>query len=108
MPWIASKPRVRWTRNHSDAPNTGQPAVVVDKPVGWREVAHPDLHPFTDAEFKRRTDFWARLFYCRPSEYVNWYGDMLRDDGGQGMYATDAQHQAWPNKVVSDIKIGPS
>jgi len=96
MPWIASKPRVRWTSTRSSA----APRVTVDKPVDWRELAHPDLVNLSDDEFKRRTDWLSRLFYVARANWINWYGDV-------GMYATQAQYDVLP-KVETDIKIGPS
>ena len=74
-----------------------------------KDLLHPDLQNISEWEFRIRTGLWSRLFYCKREEWINWYGDMLRDsDDGQGMYATDVQHKAWPRKVVSDTKIGPS
>ena len=72
-----------------------------------RNLLHPDLANISEWEFRIRTSFFSRLFYCKPSEYINWWGGDIRPDGGQGMYATRDQHERWPHKVVSDVKIGP-
>ena len=73
-----------------------------------KSLLHPDLQTISDWEFRIRTGFWSRLFYCKREEWINWYGDAVRPDGAQGMYCTAAQYEAWPHKVRSDIKIGPS
>lgn len=72
-------------------------------------LRHPALRGIHDDVFVLRVNFFARMFYCRPSEWVNWYGDLIRDtDGGNGMYATRQQAKGWPNKVnQGDITIGP-
>ena len=74
-----------------------------------KDLLHPDLQNISEWEFRIRTQFFSRLFYCKRSEWINWYGDCIRDtDGGNGMYMTEAQYPDWPHKNKSDIKIGPS
>lgn len=72
-------------------------------------LRHPELRWMPESEMSRRTDFWPRLLYFVPRiDWISWYGDMLREDGKQGMYATELQHAAWPAKVKpGDITIGP-
>ena len=73
-----------------------------------RGFMHPDLQMISDWEFRIRTGFFTRLFFCKPSEWINWYGDCIRNDGGNGMYCTEELAKAWPNKIVmGDIKVGP-
>ena len=76
----------------------------------WRNYCHPDLKGLTDEDFRIRTSILARLFYRKPADWVNWYGDCIRTfaDGGNGMYATAEQAAAWPDKLRSDVTIGPS
>lgn len=71
-------------------------------------LRHPDLRELSESGMARRTDFWPRLLYWVPREqWINWYGDMIRETGGRGMYATAAQHAAWSRKSRSDTTIGP-
>lgn len=71
-----------------------------------RDYQHPALAELTDREFTLRSGWWNFFFpsYMR----INWYGDMIRADGQQGMYATQEQHDSWPDLVVHEHhKIGP-
>lgn len=68
-------------------------------------LLHPELRSKDRKYVELRGGWWN--FFFPDSEQIHWYGDMIRDDGGLGMYATRDQHQQWPNKYVSDIKPGP-
>ena len=74
---------------------------------GTFNIMHPDLRGLTRKEAYVRAEFpWK---YFKPVEQrINWYGGAVREDGGNGMYMTEAQADAWPHWVKSDIKIGPS
>ncbi len=71
-----------------------------------RNLYHPDLRSLTDAQLELRSGWWALFF---PDSWrVCWYGDLIRPDGGNGMYATPVQAAAWPDRVAESSVIGPS
>lgn len=79
----------------------------MDDPKRVPELFHPDLRNVPVSELVLRSSWFTR-WYFPQEEQVNWYGDMLRASGAPGMYASPAQHAAWPSKVISeDIDIGP-
>lgn len=71
-------------------------------------LRHPDLRSMDRGDFIRRSHWMSKWWY--PSEtQIGWFGNAVRDtDGGQGMYCTQPQYEAWPHKVFGDLKIGPS
>jgi hypothetical protein len=108
--------RVAWTRGgvvahaadrvyeaNKDTPFTAA------SPTSWRDLAHPELRALDDQTFEIRSSILARIIYRVPMEdWINWYGGMLREDGQQGMYMTEAQAAAWTARVdMGDISIGP-
>lgn len=104
MGWTAYQPRVKWTRQavrNTSMVHTGLPA----KP---QTLAHPDLQGLSDMEFEIRSSLFSRLINGVPqSQWINWYGGLIRPDGGNGMYATEALAESWSHRTVSDVKHGP-
>ena len=89
-----------------------------ERPRDWRELAHPDLQLLTDADFRSRSDWLSATVNRVPAEQrIYWFGGMRRTwkasthnlagDGGNGAWMTREQAEAWVDRVVSDVVIGP-
>ena len=71
-------------------------------------LRHPDLAKCSDMQMHIRSDVWAATVWQIPAaDRVSWWGDLIRADGGNGMYATMQQHAAWPHRVAESSVIGP-
>ena len=69
---------------------------------------HPDLRDKSRAYIVLRSSIFSKWWFPQD-EWIAWYGDCIREDGGNGMYCTSSQYAAWPAKQSSnDIKVGPS
>ena len=80
----------------------------MDDPVRTPELFHPELRKFTRAYTYPRMS-WMTKWWYPAEEHIGWFGNLIRESGANGMYATVQQAQAWPAKLdEGDIKIGPS
>lgn len=72
-------------------------------------LRHPDLVLVPESMMGIRSAGWAATIMGIPDEdQVMWHGNLIRADGGLGMYATPKQAAEWPNKAVEDSVLGPS
>jgi hypothetical protein len=79
-----------------------------DYPV---ELRHPDLRRLSNAAMSLRAAVGvgpSTMYGIRPEDVISWWGGLVRADGGQGMYATAEQGEAWPYRVDDNgVGIGP-
>ena len=67
-----------------------------------RHLLHDELRSLTDAQLKRRTGWFSRLFVKRDDR-IQWYGDI-------GMYCTEPLYKQWVTMhpvPKTDIVTGP-
>jgi len=74
-------------------------------------LRHPDLRfvPLRRMSLRAGGDPMgpSHVYEIPVEDRILWFGDLMRVDGGNGMFATQAQADAWPNKLRTDIGIGP-
>lgn len=73
---------------------------------GTYHILHPELRDKTRQYLVLRSNYFTAFFFPRD-EQIAWYGGAIREDGGQGMYMTEAQAREWTSWVKNDIVIGP-
>ena len=82
----------------------------MDDPQARPLLFHPELRNKSRAWLVLRSSFLSRWWYP-PSEMVSWYGGLIREGGGNGMFATADQALAWAaaGRVVKqgNIVAGP-
>lgn len=70
-------------------------------------LRHPELRDKTHGYIVQRTSMWSKWWYP-VDQQIGWFGSAIRDtDGGNGMYMTLPQFEAWPHRTASDVTIGP-
>jgi len=75
------------------------------------ELRHPDLALLSPEAMSLRSDGgWdapAVIYNIAPEDRIKWHGGLIRRDGGNGMYATQSQADAWDDRVADGTNVGP-
>lgn len=81
----------------------------MDDPAKFPGLFHPELRDKTRTYCVLRSSMWSRWWYPYGQQ-ISWFGGLVRahSDGGNGMYATAPQAEAWPHRTdQGTIKHGP-
>ena len=73
-------------------------------------LRHPDLLYVSTGQMSLRAagGITASTMYgIAQEDLISWWGGLIRADGQQGMYATQAQADAWDDRVSDGTSIGP-
>jgi len=73
-------------------------------------LMHPDLLLLSTAQRALRAAGGieaSTMYGIAEEDRIAWHGGLIRADGGQGLYATQSQADAWDDRVSDGTSIGP-
>ena len=80
----------------------------MEDPTRFPHLFHPELRDKSRSYCVLRSSMFSRWWYPFDQQ-ISWYGGLIREGGGNGMYATPPQAETWTNRVdTGTVKIGPS